>query len=242
VPGVYCEMLGVPVGTKMEELGTVLKRKTGGAVTTTHATTTATTSGKKIEVKWKGTGAITMQEAKASALRTHREFEEGLRRDRERGARETGAAPSTSPPTPRWKPEPMSTGSDSDDGDDGNSPMTMVDAKLRREIAAANKLEIENAQRMRLLIPVEQVRSVGTKILTELRDLAANLPGELQDELANETHPAEVRRVLEREFGRMIGKLRGMDGLWTAEIETKEVTVEVEERDEGDDEATEDEK
>lgn len=98
-------------------------------------------------------------------------------------------------------------------------------ARLRRAVALANEKELQNAMKIRELVPRVQVRNWGTKCMTAFRDRLMQSASELQDELAAETRPGRVREKLEQRFRLVLEEVYQLEELWGSQSEVSEKEV-----------------
>jgi hypothetical protein len=99
--------------------------------------------------------------------------------------------------------------------------LELEEAKLRRSRALAEGSEIENMVRRGELMPCVYVEKHLTRYLIDGRDELLRLPSELADELAGESDPLKVRRILEAATDRVIAKFDQVKNLWQNDAEAK---------------------
>ncbi len=102
-------------------------------------------------------------------------------------------APARPPGRPRKKPP---TGEE-----------TMADAVRRKEIAVANKHELDYQTKKGSQVSVTEVNAFVAGMIIEARDILLRVPGELRDRLAKESDPANVEAMLQVEVDRILGRL-----------------------------------
>jgi hypothetical protein len=84
---------------------------------------------------------------------------------------------------------------------------TFTEAQARKERALANKNELYVAERMGLLVPVQPFRAWLTGIAVKSRDILMSIGADLQDQLAIETNPVEIKRMIDDKMGRALSEL-----------------------------------
>jgi hypothetical protein len=106
---------------------------------------------------------------------------------------------------------------------------TFTEAQARKERALANKNELYVAERMGLLVPVQPFRAWLTGIAVKSRDILMSIGADLQDQLAIETNPVEIKRMIDDKMGRALSELAkfGDLGAFRAALKVGEVSGEV---------------
>jgi hypothetical protein len=118
-------------------------------------------------------------------------------------------------------PPPLTPGEFEQVAEARSRAFELEDAKLRRSRALAEGSEIENMVRRGELLPVPYVTKWVTRYLIDGRDELLRLPSELADELAGESDPVKVRRILEAATDRVIKKFEQLYSLWQKDAEAK---------------------
>ena len=83
----------------------------------------------------------------------------------------------------------------------------MADAVRRKEIAVANKHELDYQTKKGSQVSVTEVNAFVAGMIIEARDILLRVPGELRDRLAKESDPANVEAMLQVEVDRILGRL-----------------------------------
>lgn len=89
-----------------------------------------------------------------------------------------------------------------------NEFATLNAAKIRKEVALADKHELDLAERRRELIDREKVNLYVSGMITRARDMILRVPGELRDRLAASANPVECERLLKKELTHALAALR----------------------------------
>ncbi len=84
---------------------------------------------------------------------------------------------------------------------------TMAEAARRKEIAVADKHELDLKQRQGALASVAEVNAFVAGMIIFARDILLRIPGELRDRLAKESEPAKCEALVQTEID------RSLDGL-----------------------------
>jgi len=91
-------------------------------------------------------------------------------------------------------------------------------AKRRREVAQAEKIEMENAVRRGDLVPTGQIVPSLMRCHAAFRDALLAIPGELADRLAMETDPAVVRKLLDDRHRQALRHFETLRDIWEAPL------------------------
>lgn len=91
------------------------------------------------------------------------------------------------------------------DDDDEVDPATrkhpkFIESQARREKFKADLTELEYRERIKELIPAEQVDAQWFELARLVRDTLLNIPARIADQLAHETDQRKVHDLLEREI------------------------------------------
>ncbi len=126
-------------------------------------------------------------------------------------------AATQSVPKPSLPPSPTPAQDDPDEqeipgwipGSDGqNDFATLNAAKNRKEVALADKHELDLAERRRELIDRQAVGLYFSGMLTRARDSLLRIPGELRDRLAASSNPIECEKLVRKEITQALAVLR----------------------------------
>lgn len=105
-------------------------------------------------------------------------------------------------------------------GTDSNIDKELKEAQLRRELAAADKIEIDNARTRGELISQEDATRIMGKELTYVRAAILSVPSKLAKPIAMEDDPNITHLMLQREVDEILNHIQADMNL---QIEPEEV-------------------
>ncbi len=82
---------------------------------------------------------------------------------------------------------------------DREAKISATEARRRKEVALARLRELELAERAKLLLPSNEVRSVWVVVAGKLRDAVLGIPDKLAPAVAAAADAREVRNILMQE-------------------------------------------
>jgi hypothetical protein len=92
---------------------------------------------------------------------------------------------------------------------------------LRRTLALAEKLELENQQLRSQLVPTTYLREWSRRFVAYTRDALLEASFELRDALATESNPVRVREILVNWVELALTKFFNCEELWGATSKAK---------------------
>jgi hypothetical protein len=106
--------------------------------------------------------------------------------------------PDDEPDIPGWVPG----------ASESNDFATLNHAKIRKEVALADKHELDLAERRKELIDRQKVALYFSGMVTRARDTLLRIPSELRDRLAATSNPVECEKLVRKEITQALAVLR----------------------------------